>query len=90
MMAGNSNFYVLAAQAAPQGKNQHENQGTACEAAKQQGPSFTVPKNMAFCAASEDEHVGTSKAGINFKKGIDGCYIMFIAAQITKDYIDYY
>jgi hypothetical protein len=46
MMAGNSNLDVLVAQATTQGgENQYENnRGTVCEAAKQEGPSFMVPK----------------------------------------------
>jgi hypothetical protein len=74
MMAGNSDLDVLAAQAKLQGKNQCENQGAVHEVANQQGPHFTMPKDMAlttaFCAASKDECVGTSQIGANFKKGI--------------------
>jgi hypothetical protein len=47
-MAGNSNLDALAVQATTQGENQSENQGTAHEAAKQQGPHFMMPKDRAL------------------------------------------
>jgi hypothetical protein len=53
-----------------------------------------MPKDMAlakeFCVTLEDERVGTSQTGINFKKGVGRCcYTMSLAAQVTKDHLDH-
>jgi hypothetical protein len=93
-MTDNINLDVFVAEATTQGENQGENHGTGPEAInRQRGPGFTSPEDMAlakaFCAASEQERVGTSQTSADFKKAIGGCYNKFIFDQAQKDQQDY-